>query len=475
MQRRSRNLLVVAAFLAFIIAAPVVIFWARGYYIDTNKGEVVRTGMILIDTNVPRLQVSVDEAAATTEGNPVAVRGLLPGRHTVKLEREGFATWQADLDVVAEEVTRVDDLVMVKSQPSTTTLAAGPIGAFSTSPNGAYITYVVSSGSDAGLWMHTVGGGDQDRRLVTADGLAKDVAIGNIDLLRWSQDGRALLVHTGARWWLLEPHVGTPTARPLAHLDHVPPTQVEVDPSEPSTVFYQDGAGAVWRWRTADKTAVPEQLVPSAVAFAVAPPKLFIVQPDGANLALLTFDLRLPTAQLTTVASIVGSAPANLAVAQGGGQVAIRTNAGVLFVLRHKNGELVFERVADGVDEARWSQDAALLAYRRGTEVWAYDVQPLGADEPTFLVTRLAAAPDQLRWYDDARHLIITHAEGTSTAVELLHVSRSASLSAQLLTIAGTPSQTTAFARRGADLLFVDASQATRPLVAAAVTLGPGE
>lgn len=480
-QRRSRNLLFAAAILTFVVAAPVIILYARGFYIDTGRGEVVSTGMVLIDTNVPRLEVSVDGRDPSTESNPVAVRGLLPGRHTLMLEREGYTPWTAELEVRAEEVTRVDDVVLVKSTPVQDVLASGPVGAFAASPNGAYVAYVVSSGSDAGVWLHTINDGDEDRRLVDEDGLAEDVAVGSLDLLRWSPDGKALLLHAGARWWLLAPHVTKPAAKPLAHLDHVPPPQVEVDPSEPSTVFWRDDLGTVWRWRTATTGTSPEALVSSTVEFVVAPPKLFVLSTVGAEVQLQTLDLRTKNPVPVVVAWFTGTAAdVELLVAQGGGQVAVRAD-GELQVLRQVQGELTFapvDEVAGAVQDAAWSSDGNLLAFRRGSEVWAYDVQPLGDDEPSFLVTRLASAPESLRWYTDDRHLVVQRAALTGVSIELLHVSRTAPQLQPLLTLPASSNQAMppiGFARRGADLLFVDATATERPLVAAAVTLGPGD
>jgi len=479
-QRRSRNFLLAAAILTFAVAAPIIILYARGYYIDTDRGEVVSTGMALIDTNVPRLEVSVDGEDPSTESNPVAVRGLLPGRHTIQLEREGFAPWSAELEVRAEQVTRVDDVVMVRSQPAESALAAGPVGAFAASPNGAYVAYVVSQGSDAGVWLHTVNDGDEDRRLIDNDGLAEDVAVGSLDLLRWSPDGKAVLLHAGARWWLLAPHVAVPVAEPLAHLDHVPPPQVAVDPSEASTVFWRDDAGTVWRWRTAAADSSPEALAAAVADFAVAPPKLFLVSATDGSVQLQTLDLRSSTATATDVASFSGSPQdLELLVAQGGGQVAVRAN-GNLQVLQRIEGELAFAPVdaeTGTVQDAAWSSDGELLAYRRGSELWAYDVQPLGDDAPSFLVTRLADAPESLRWYPDGRHLVVQRSATTGVSVELLHMSRTAPQLQPLTTLPATDQSVPSigFARRGADLLFVDTAAAGRPLVAAAVTLGPGD
>lgn len=475
MRRRSRNLLFAATILTFLAAAPLVIFWARGYYIDTKQGvEVIRTGMVLVDTNVPQASVSIDGQAATSERDPVAVRGLLPGRHTVRLEREGFAPWEAEVDVEAEQVTRVDNVVLLRSSPTLATLAAGPLGTFSASPNGAYVVYVVTSGSRQGIWMHTTNDGDEDRRLVDADGLGDEVTAEDVDLLRWSEDGKALLVHGADRWWLLEPHVAAPTAKHLSKLDGIPTTQVQSDPSEPSTVFYRDSQGEVWRWRTASTGAAPERLAAGVVAFTVAPPKLFVLMSEATELVLGTYDLRLPTPKLDEVARLTGTAPADLLVAEGGGQVAVRSSNGSLSVLDHVAGNLEFAPIASGVDSARWSPDGALLAYRRGTELWAHDVQPVGDDEPEFLVTSLASEPE-LRWYPDARHLVIVQ-RGTSTStVSLLHMSRTAPRLSVALEDLPSSTAKLEFARRGADVVYVDESSSDRPLRTATITLGPGE
>ena len=472
MQRRSRNFLLVVAILLFLVAAPAIIFWARGYYIDTQRGEVVRTGMILIDTNLPRVKVAVDEQAANTESDPIAVRGLNPGRHRVQLEQEGYATWETELEVKPEMVTRVDNVVLVKSQPKLATLSTGPVGAFSASPNGAYAAYIVSDGQSAGLWLHAASDGEEDRQLLSGKDLAKDVAIGSVDLLRWSEDGKAILVHAGARWWLLAPHVSTPMAIALAYLDNVPPANVQADPSESTTVVYRDDQGILWRWRTAEPKALPEKVASEVLEFYVAPPKIFLVQRLDQKTELKTVDLRVAERKLEPVVEF--DAPADsvdLQVALGGGQVAAIAG-GKLTVLRQEAGNLRFVEVAQGVDVAHWSDDGDLLVYRIGSEIWAYEVQPLSQDEPSFLVTRLTSPPDGLQWYPDKRHLVVQNPEGDQTTVQLLHISRTAPLLSTLFSAKLTNDQV-AFVRRGADSIFVDTNSGE--LVSASITLGPGD
>ena len=49
---------------------------------------------------------------------PVAITRLLPGRYRIKVHSPGFQTWQQELSVQAEEVTRVERVLLVPEKPN---------------------------------------------------------------------------------------------------------------------------------------------------------------------------------------------------------------------------------------------------------------------------------------------------------------------------------------------------------------------
>lgn len=446
MQTRTRTALFVLVIAFFVIAAPLIVLYARGYSFKTESRSVVRTGMILLDTNVPKVTVTLAAEEPNIENDPVVLRGLVPGTYHVELEREGFQTWQADLEVEAEKVTRVDDIVLLYEEPEVQQPISSPVGNFAVSPNSRYVAYTVTEGKDAGLWMHT--NGNEDNRLLADE---SDIDPVTIKDLRWSQNSRLLLLRTTTGEYLhVAPHINSPTLTELPYLKGLALSEVQLDNDEPTIIYYRDASNRLFRWRSTRQEAKPELLAREVLNFAAVSPKVFVLQESQGKLEVQSLDMREDSPTLTEVATLQGSQGELLAPSPT--RLAVLAD-GALHLLARVEGEFTFTRIGESVDEAAWSPDGSLLMYRSGSEIWLHDEEHTNQEPAEFALTVLSQVPDRLDWYPDGRHLVLSYESASGSKLVLQDVARTAPLQHTIGII--TTNQPVRFTRGGQDLVYI--------------------
>ncbi len=90
--------------LLFIIIAPTIVFLAKGYRFDLKNGIFVFSGSITLKS-VPRdIEVSLnnkkqDEKKINYINNSYTINGLRPGKYTLKCEKDGYTSWEKNIEV----------------------------------------------------------------------------------------------------------------------------------------------------------------------------------------------------------------------------------------------------------------------------------------------------------------------------------------------------------------------------------------
>jgi hypothetical protein len=467
MQARTRTLLFVLIVVLFLVVAPLLVLYAKGYSFSTDRREVVRTGMILIDTNVPKVTVRIDGGEPFVENDPVILRSLEAGTYSVELSREGYEPWAADLPVEIEKVTRVDDLLLTLSTPEVQQPITNEIGEFAVSPNSRFAVYSVTAGKDQGVWMHT-SGEETNRKLIEPE----DLDPTSLAEIRWAQNSRLLLLRTkDNEYWRIAPHVTSPLAVQLKSLAGIPSSDVSLDLDEPTIVYYQDAKDRLLRWSTARPEAEPEQLATAVLAFSVASPKVFTLsQAPSGKLTLSSYDMREAAPQADLIAALPATSVVSTnsrIITQGASSVAV-LNDQELWLLGRVNGVFTFSKLADAVDQAEWSPKADSLFYQQGLELWAYDREALSDQPEEFRFATLTELPSKLSWHPAGHYIVILDELADSTSVRMAHVSRTAPAIQSVATI--STNQLPQFARGGLDVVYNKAASDKSGLVYMTIT-----
>ena len=96
-----RRILIYGFFGVLTIFLTVLVFYrAKGYTFNKN-GDVIRRGIVLIDSAPLNSKILLDDKEVDTTEAKLEVN---EGTHTIKLEADGYRTWQRSFNMQAEKV-----------------------------------------------------------------------------------------------------------------------------------------------------------------------------------------------------------------------------------------------------------------------------------------------------------------------------------------------------------------------------------
>jgi len=136
------------AIILLLITAVAIgaIAYGRGYRIardETGQNIVSGTGLLVLTSIPDGARAFVDDELATATDNTV---NLKPGKYVVKIEKDGYFTWQKEIEIKNERVTETNALLFPKAPQLTnltTTGATNPV----TDKERKIVTYTVASAS----------------------------------------------------------------------------------------------------------------------------------------------------------------------------------------------------------------------------------------------------------------------------------------------------------------------------------------
>ncbi len=95
MTRTTRRIIAGLFILAFLITAPLIILYATGYRYNRKRGTVQGTGAITISTKPKGATVSLN-GIVQNELTPFRVTQLSPTTYHVKIEKQGYTSWETN-------------------------------------------------------------------------------------------------------------------------------------------------------------------------------------------------------------------------------------------------------------------------------------------------------------------------------------------------------------------------------------------
>lgn len=187
---KNRTFFTIAIAVILLLAATVAIFWARGFKPDFRNGKIDRTGLI-VATSIPTgAQVYLNDRLTSATDTNIAY--LDPGSYKVKIQKDGYTTWEKQIDIKADLATEIKALLFPTAPqitPLTTTGAAGPV----LSPDSSKIVYGVS-GARGGAYLLPMGLGifpfRQDARLLIKNTAGLDFSLAKFT---WDPDSKQVI------------------------------------------------------------------------------------------------------------------------------------------------------------------------------------------------------------------------------------------------------------------------------------------
>ena len=101
MTKHTKRILFYSAVVIFALSSYVIILYAQGYKYSFSEAKFFRTGSIFIKTNEDAEVYLNNKFLNSTSffGSSYTISGLLPSQYTVRLEKDGFSSWQKKITV----------------------------------------------------------------------------------------------------------------------------------------------------------------------------------------------------------------------------------------------------------------------------------------------------------------------------------------------------------------------------------------
>lgn len=100
MNRKIRKIISILFITAFLITSPLLLFYTFGYRYSSKRNIIQPTGALSLVTIPKDAFVSLNGAVQDST-TPFRLTQLQPGSYTVKIEKEGYTTWQRQIMISA--------------------------------------------------------------------------------------------------------------------------------------------------------------------------------------------------------------------------------------------------------------------------------------------------------------------------------------------------------------------------------------
>jgi len=115
MNKKIKILFLTLLVLGFGVVSIIVVLQAQGYDFDWKKNEVLKTGGVYVKTAQSGADVFIDDAyISKTDGftREILAQKMLPGKHAVKVQKEGYFTWEKNLTVEEQMVAKAQNIIL---------------------------------------------------------------------------------------------------------------------------------------------------------------------------------------------------------------------------------------------------------------------------------------------------------------------------------------------------------------------------
>jgi len=168
----------------FFITAFLLLFYLQGYRYNSANHRVEKTGAIMADSLPTQAHIYLNDQLYN-EQTPVTIQSLTPQDYNVRLQIDGFQTWQKKLTVQGSKVTFTGQVRLWPKNYQAETITTGQINQSLLSPNKENLLYQINNGLSAGLWLLNLSSGQ-------AALLTRPAAV-SFKYLEWSPSSRQIL------------------------------------------------------------------------------------------------------------------------------------------------------------------------------------------------------------------------------------------------------------------------------------------
>lgn len=253
MTKKFRLILLLSCLFLFFLSAPLIVLYSQGYRLDLNPppgGKVLtQTGGIFLKVFPRQAEVYLDEKLVKTTNflfGSALIENLLPKSYKIRVEKEGYFTWEKTLQVREREVSEAKLVTLIPSKINFDLLAK-PVKDFWLSPDGKKIIFLEP---EAGSWSLKIY--DTEKNLKSLLLNEKDISQRGAGLLDldFSPDSKEIYLSVGAQeqeknFSLRLDRI--PVSLSARKIPEEPANAIVVKKTENSGIYYLDNFGFIFK------------------------------------------------------------------------------------------------------------------------------------------------------------------------------------------------------------------------------------
>ncbi|PIR94220.1 hypothetical protein COT97_02555 [Candidatus Falkowbacteria bacterium CG10_big_fil_rev_8_21_14_0_10_39_11] len=183
-----RRFIALTFILAFVIIAPILIFYTAGYRYNPKKQQLATAGTLVIQTSPRAAVVSLNGQNAYN--TPIRLTDLSPQKYLINVTKDGYYPWKKTLSVNAQETTFAEDIILFK-QSSPRKISNLLIDSMLVTPDHKGTALLSQSAGGVEIFYYNFGNENIEKIYSTTNTMNKLN-------LSWSKDGNFLLVSANA-------------------------------------------------------------------------------------------------------------------------------------------------------------------------------------------------------------------------------------------------------------------------------------
>ncbi|MCK9578340.1 PEGA domain-containing protein [bacterium] len=199
MDKRIKISFLILLIIGFGVVSTIVILQAQGYDFDWKKNEVLKTGGVYVKTAQSGADVFIDDKyISKTDGfsREILAQKMLPGKHSIKVQKEGYFTWEKSLLVEEQMVAKAQNIILFPNNISFESKFSDITSVYNITDQN-FLTF-----KETGE-VFVINSKTQEEQLILSSAKAKE--LGKIKELYFSPDQKkALVKNTLSNYFLLE-------------------------------------------------------------------------------------------------------------------------------------------------------------------------------------------------------------------------------------------------------------------------------
>jgi hypothetical protein len=206
LMKRGHSVSIIGIFFALVAITLGVVFYAQGYRLDFTRGTLEKTGIILAKSTPEGAKVLLDGELAVVTNSSIS--NLKPGTYNLKIEKEGYFSWEKDTPVKEGFVTDITAILPPLS-PSLTAVTQNGAKIVSRAPSGtkaAFVSGDASSEGEAKLFIFNLSSSTLGFLRTTPQKIAEEsesLPLSKTTTIHWSPNEDQLLLAVGEEGYYL--------------------------------------------------------------------------------------------------------------------------------------------------------------------------------------------------------------------------------------------------------------------------------